>query len=364
MRRREFLKYGAATGAALVLAPQAVAQQRTVRTSLRIEPVDAEMIDGEVVFMLLFYGPDGPRPVLRATQGDRIELTVFNNDSRAHGFAIPGVGAARIASIPPGSSASVAFDAPRGGSYLYIDPTRAPLNRILGLHGAFIVAPSNPTTPAGVVTPYSRATQTAQVRQLFEALGASERFPGERWSPSRDRVWLFSQIDPVINRRVDLGQAVNPSSVTASFLPRYFTLNGKSGFDAAHDYNTRSHGYVGQPMLLRTLNAGLCTHSPHIHGNHVIELSGIDAQNDLVVRDNLIERDTWMVAPLERKDVLLPYERPPDIPHATWPMVQEPFPLRYPMHCHIEMSQTAGGGNYPQGLIAEWEIDGPLQTGG
>jgi hypothetical protein len=30
------------------------------------------------------------------------------------------------------------------------------------------------------------------------------------------------------------------------------------------------------------------------------------------------------------------------------------------MHCHTEMSQTAGGGNYPQGLVTDWELTGPL----
>jgi hypothetical protein len=37
---------------------------------------------------------------------------------------------------------------------------------------------------------------------------------------------------------------------------------------------------------------------------------------------------------------------------------QEPFPLRYVMHCHTEMSQTAAGGNYPQGMVSHWEILG------
>jgi hypothetical protein len=28
------------------------------------------------------------------------------------------------------------------------------------------------------------------------------------------------------------------------------------------------------------------------------------------------------------------------------------------MHCHCEMSQTAAGGNYPQGLVTHWQIEG------
>lgn len=360
MERRRFLQYGAAGAAVMLLGEDALAQTGAiVRATLTIEPADVEMIDGEAVFMLLFISAQGVRPMIRATEGDRVTLTIYNNDARAHGFAITGVPAASIASIPAGGSRAVTFTAPRGGTYLYLDPTRAPVYRVLGLHGAFIVAPRDPTTPTGVATPFSRTAQTPSVQRLFEALGSPGRFPGRPWIAGRDRVWVFSQTDPALNRRVDANQAVDLSTVTANFAPRYFTLNGFSGFDAAHDEATRPVGYIGEPLLLRVLNGGLATHAPHIHGNHVMELSSINAAGAQVVRDNIVERDTWTMAPLDRKDVLLPFERPPDIPEAAYPMREEPFPLRYPMHCHTEMSQTAGGGNYPQGLITDWEILGP-----
>jgi hypothetical protein len=47
---------------------------------------------------------------------------------------------------------------------------------------------------------------------------------------------------------------------------------------------------------------------------------------------------------------------PPDI----WPPIEEWGPeltLSYPMHCHAEMSQTAGGGLYPNGMLAHWEME-------
>ena len=43
-------------------------------------------------------------------------------------------------------------------------------------------------------------------------------------------------------------------------------------------------------------------------------------------------------------------------------MVQEKYPLRYPMHCHNEISQTSAGGSYPMGLVTDWHIDGPLAS--
>lgn len=37
--------------------------------------------------------------------------------------------------------------------------------------------------------------------------------------------------------------------------------------------------------------------------------------------------------------------------------------MPFTMHCHTEMSQTAAGGNYPQGAVTDWEIRSP-QVGG
>lgn len=143
-----------------------------------------------------------------------------------------------------------------------------------------------------------------------------------------------------------------------------------SGFDTAdHDEtddpahaaarNIMIRGRQGQPTLIRSMNAGLCTHSPHIHGNSVFDLT-MQVGDSVACSSNIFEVDTWTLAPLGRKDMLLPFERPPDIPTAAWPPRQEPFPLRYVMHCHSEMSQTAGGGNYPQGMVTHWEMTGHL----
>jgi hypothetical protein len=80
--------------------------------------------------------------------------------------------------------------------------------------------------------------------------------------------------------------------------------------------------------------------------------------------------DTFPLRPLETKDVLLPYIRPPDA-HPWPPSDPSVFTavtadgtrgLVYPMHCHLEMSQTAAGGNYPQGLLTHWVIGGDLTT--
>jgi hypothetical protein len=377
MKRRRFLQLGAIGAATAVSMPASPGHASVTETSfaLTIAPANAEMIDGTMVYVLAYFrGIDVPHPELRVTEGREITISVTNNDTQVHGFAIPGIPAATISAIPSGATATISFIAPVGGSYLYVDPYKAPLNRVLGLHGAFIVEPIQGTTPAGSPTPFSRASQTPQVQALFDALGGGHpRFPGEKWNANdlrREKLWLFSQTDPRLNAQVATGQSVDPASVVPNFLPRYFTINGLSGFDTAiHNGASSSNhpaerimpsGKQGQPCLIRTMNAGLANHSVHIHGNHCMELSESDASGINFCETHVYERDTWLLKPLERIDVMLPFERPPDIPVGKWPPRDEPFPLRYVMHCHFEISQTAGGGNYPQGAVTHWEMTGAL----
>jgi FtsP/CotA-like multicopper oxidase with cupredoxin domain len=369
MERRQFLKLGAASTAAVV-SPAVAWAASTIR--LTIEAVDYQMIDGKFVFHLLFLDDhERPQPLIRAREGDPIEIEITNGDTRPHGFAVTGIAGATSAGIAPGETRVVSFTAPAGGSYIYHDPTDAPLNRVLGLHGPLIIDPLDGTTPAGSPTPFSRSAQTAQVRAAFDAFGTHPRFPGEKWKPGdprRDKLWLVSETDSAIAARTAAGDRVTGQALLDVFLPDYFHINGLSGFDtASHGSDGEIDGRLqaieaknkqGQPTLIRTMNAGLCTHSMHIHGNHLFECTDLDANDNVYCESNIYERDVWALRPLGRRDMLLPFEQPPDIPN--WPPKEEPFPLRYVMHCHCEMSQTAGGGNYPQGLVTHWEMTAPL----
>ena len=361
MNRRMFLGYGAA----LATVSQGASAQTPARTiELSIEPTDVELIDGRVVFMWLYYGQDRttPRPVLRAREGEVLTVRVRNNAPEPHGFAIPGIAGSEIPAIAPGAVGVATFAAPVGGTYLYVDPLQAPAHRLVGLHGVFVSEPANSVTARGALTPFSRSRLTPAVEAVFDALGPDDaRFPGDPWFPAREKIWMFTQIDPTLCALAAQRQPLDGARVRQTFAPRYFTINGLSGFDASEDSATKPKGYVGQPLLLRTVNAGMATHAPHIHGNHVLELSGTDASGRQTIATNVIERDTWILRGLQRKDVLLPFEPPQDIPAAAWPPRDEPFPMRYAMHCHIEMSQTAGGGNYPQGLTTHWELLGPAR---
>jgi FtsP/CotA-like multicopper oxidase with cupredoxin domain len=369
MLRRELLKYGvglAGVAGLQMLSGPLLAQTipPAVPISLRIQDVDVELIDGSSVFMWAFSQgagkPSVPGPVLRIKQGQSVTLSVENLSSSSHSVQILGMPGASFGPIEPGKNGSVTFTAGLPGTYFYVDPDRAPLNRLLGLHGALVVEPAAPPA-GGPITPYAASQITPGVRALFSALGNHARFPGSPWPLGRDKIWVLNQIDPRINKLAEAEDLAGALGLVGSFLPRYFTLNGLSGVDAAHDEPTVPRGRVGQPLLLRALNAGLATHSLHIHGNHVFTTAEIVSNSHEVrVLNNIIEEDTWSMPPLMRRDLLLPFTKPPEIPDAAWPPRQEKFPLLYPMHCHNEISQTSAGGSYPLGLVTDWVIEGPL----
>jgi FtsP/CotA-like multicopper oxidase with cupredoxin domain len=254
--------------------------------------------------------------------------------------------------IAKGQTVRVAFAAPRAGTYIYLDPENAPMNRVMGLNGVLVVLPD----PQRSNTPYS--DNTPAVQQLFDMLGTTEIFPGDPWAlEKREWLWVFHGLDSSKNELVRRNPELTAEEFLDGALTDYHLISGKSGFFAAHDPNIFPHGNIGQPALIRSVGTGLVTQSPHIHGNHVYQVAV-----DGVVQDNPFSLDTWTVRPMSRVDVLLPFETPPDA-HPWPPSNIREFPMPFTMHCHIEMSQTATGGNYPQGSVTDWEITSP-QVGG
>jgi hypothetical protein len=383
--------------------------------NLAISSTSVELVDGEVVTMLCYATvgsatPRSPGPVLRVTEGDTVSITISNGRPEAHGFEITGVPGSKV-TIQPGQTCRVDFVAPIAGTYLYHDATApgAPsLYRVLGLHGAFIVHPRNGFSRADIskrcITPYSmdRMALTdpvgvVKVSQVFEAFGNTARFPGGKWEPCplnrdfsyQEKIWIFNEIDPRFNALI-LPDRINRPRISASdasmrlnFTPRYFTINGRSGYDLANGYDVVIANYIGEPTLIRTICAGVTHHSTHIHGNAIFELAHYMLTNDAfvpptgstrtglaasdigrpILHTNIWERDAWPTWPMQIRDVLLPLEVPPEIP--DWERYEsgnadEKFPLKYVMHDHCEMGTTAAGGNYPQGAVTHWELLGPL----
>ena len=376
--RRDFLKFTSAGLAAVALG---TAGRRLfwgggdamASSHLELEIVEAlhEMTDKVQVPVWAFQVggvPRVPGVILAAVEGDDVEITITNRHTITHGFTIPGVAGA-TATIAPGASQTVRFRAPAGGSYLYHDHLNAPVNRVMGLHGAFVSIPAIPFTP------YS--DPTSNVRKLFQDLGTTDHFPGSPWDPARSWIWLVNSCDPVKNALASASPGISAAAFTSGYIPQYFTISGKSGFFASHDFKHHpgSHGgiavngNVGQPALVRCLNAGLVWHSMHLHGNHVYVLAeNNSAAGTQAIQQNVVVVDVWTLPPMIGRDVLIPFIKPPDIPQETWTRMlngvsDEVFPLDYPMHCHTEPSQTAAGGNYPNGLLTHFMIEGPISSG-
>jgi FtsP/CotA-like multicopper oxidase with cupredoxin domain len=387
MKRRDFIKGGIVSVAALSLPSLAgcgsgggefLAYDGYVGVEVRllISGALARMVDGQSVFMWAFtdlnqtdpslQGPRVPGPVIDVEEGYPLRFTITNTADEVHGFAIPGV--VDMGVIAPGQTkVQIVNSAPAAGTYMYFDPLNSPVNRVLGLHGAMVVRPSE-----GATTPYS--SPTANISRLFNDLGTSAEFPGEPWRAdphlNRSRIWMFNSIDPFYNSLAQNGKPIDPAGFASRFLPRYFTINGRSGTFSSHDAeDIVPFGRIGQPHLIRILNAGMATHSPHLHANHFYVL----AMNN-VLRENVVLLDTFGLKPLDRVDWLVPFQRPPDIPGDRSAPLRALLanelkmvlgdvpqsPLEWPMHCHMEMSQTAAGGNYPQGMVTHWELTGDL----
>jgi FtsP/CotA-like multicopper oxidase with cupredoxin domain len=365
------------------------------------------------------YPAECPGPNIFALQGDTIEIIITNDLDEPHAFYIPGM--FNSGPIAPGQTVRKYFTATKSGSHLYYDNLNAPVNRVMGLYGAFIVMPKAPA-PGHKFTPYENPTPTIQ--KLFDDLGTAAWWPGLSWEqgdvatatpPFRQYIWVTHEASPLLFQEVGnypAGLDYPAAQFLDAFLSdpyadtfhtgifnrkaHFFCINGQSGHFVHNNPFICPNNRVGEPSIIRVLGAGLHTHSMHIHANHVYTLS-LDGQ----MMENLWWVDTMTNHPLGNFDWLVPYMRPPDVPNVrgigradtplttlaggkTWPPVEElntfipPLgtkagvtdisvqlsPLCYPMHSHSEASQTSQGGNYNCGLISGINFTGDRNTPG
>ena len=327
---------------------------------LRPDPANG----GEYLARRRYWASYFPDRTLIAETGSTIRIMVRNHLSQPHELrfhsAGPTGGDVGTGPVAPGASRLLEFKAPAPGTYLFSDPGNAPVERTLGLYGGLVVIdPSN-------------------AWQLFSGGAEFER----QW------LWLCHDVDPNWARIASRGQTVNPASTPA--VPRYFTLNGYSGFQSLavttnekfnelREQDTLPSGYpretdvrnfsaspvqggVRTGQLMRMVNAGIVDHQLHYHGNHVwtVRANGYDFPRERgrvsPEGDVLLQHweDTVQLEPLDRKESILPVRRPPDVVDPVWNARTGDW--RYPMHCHAEPSQTAAGGLYPGGLVADWVL--------
>jgi hypothetical protein len=404
--RRSFLKYGAAgittvAGASLAgdrLWPATARAADPVTKDLFINEGYVRMIDGTPVFMRGFgqvpntsiplvpgpaIGEGGATPGTVATvmEDQTVTVNITNGLTDDHAFAIPDVvDPVRIPGTPPGTTpvpVSFTFTAPKAGTYFYFDPLAC--QRMLGLHGVMVVMPRD-----GTMRPYGDDRVSA----------------GDLPVPpdfTFQYVWVLHDLDPVWGERARVGTLTTAGNLdlrpdVPELLPRYFTINGVSG--EASTLNPRTipeieHAGTGagpapDATLIRIVNMGAATHSCHFHGNHVFVITdhglAVERTDPVFERDAngapvidpitgqpvvkvpskpiTLEKDVIRMPPQSVKEMLLPGH----IPIDQYPPYERDtaFLNKYPMHCHAEMSQTAGGGNYPSGMLADWDLKGAI----
>ena len=300
-----------------------------------------------------------PARTIVAETGTRVRLQVHNGLSGVHALHVHDV--AGTGPIAAGASASLEFDAPAAGTYLISDDSSGVVERILGLHAVLVVMPAD--------APWLLSSGEAE----FE----------------RQWLWICQDVDPVWARRAQVGERIDP--VATPPVPRYFLLNDRSGYASLglttdddlnrtrheeslasgypRDTDVRDFGRNGgraSGQLIRLVNAGVVVHQMHFHGNHVwtVRRNGRDFPRDgrlgAIDEDGHIALQQWEdvveLDPLDRKEIVLPMRRPPDALDAVWAARTDDW--HFPMHCHAEPSQTAAGGLYPGGLVADWVLGG------
>jgi len=462
MKRRDFLKYTGTGMAALVVGgglPWIF--QDEAYAAVRVQELSFEMTDalkdmstwttttnpGAQCYFWIYKDvsgsvrPDCPGPMIFCTEGDLIKLTLKNSLDEDHNFFINGV--VNSGPIAPGATRIIRFRAPKGGSYLYYDNMNEPVNRVMGLHGAFIVMPEAPRL-GHKFTPYSRPTLAVQ--KLFDEFGSSAHFPGLAWEQGdpnpatfapafRQYVWLLHQPSSRLFAEVGNTLPGTGARIPANFIeaftsdpfaldnflgtgnrkPDYFTISGQSGHFSHNNSFLCPNLRAGEPCVIRLMNAGIHTHSMHIHANHMF-ISYDSFKGG--IQENPIWIDVYTLSPLRVVDYINPFMRPPDIPnrggigpirtqipssannndmgpgladdprisavnpHPVWPPTEELnlvlpatagaaagltvqlSPMCYPMHDHTEPSQTSQGGNYNMGMISGMNVTGDRNAPG
>lgn len=329
MKRRDFLKVGSAGIAGAMVSTTGMitwiprANAATISKTYYITNGFVTMPDWTSVYHMGYSddraGLNVPATPIMAQEGDSVSLTIVNTLTTPHSFKIDGV--FDSGPIAAGEEKSFSFAVSNAGTYLFYDGVNEPYNRVVGLHGAMAVMPAGSTT---------------------ELYAGSPTFVQQKF-------WVHNDIDPAWNEAVRRGRT--PST---EYTPRYFTLNGMTSrppgapgeadanINSMINGNTALHGHVGDRCLVRNLNAGMCSHAVHAHGNHNEWLASNGEPRPTVWKKDIIP----LQANRGTMDMIYPFESPPD----AWP----PAPTGcYPMHLHDEMSQTAGGGNYMFGSMTD-----------
>lgn len=251
----------------------------------------------DVAVQAYAYNRQIPGPRLELTEGDRVRINVHNALSESttvhwHGLILPNEmdGPAKVTQppIPPGGSYSYEYTVGQHGTYFYHSHDHPDRQQALGLYGALIIQPKDPSSEVKADLEY-----TIQLQEWLK------------------REWL-----------------TYPAMLMEGGLPNYFTINGKA-FPATDTVQMK----VGQTIKLRFIGTNNnFVHPMHVHGGP-FEVVAVDGET--LSESARYRADTVNVGPGQRYDVIW-------TAHKTG---------KWLVHCHIphhtannNVEQDGGGG--------------------
>ena len=286
-------------------------------------------------FELADHKPLSPAPVINAVAEDVLRIEVRNEKTHDVGFTIEGLGVQDI--VPPGRTLEIVVENPPVGTYLYYD--HLGVQRILGAHGVVIVRPKSETAP--LVPGAEPVMGEGATEDKVVAPAPTER------TIDTEYLWVFGAYDSLWGNRYAGGQDIDP----ASYKPDVFTINGRYGDGSSQARDTSLRHKFGTPVLIRMVNPTPLYKSIHFHAEHPLVLDRTKVHKQTIGA----RKDVFMVAPMEVVTLHMDFA----VPRDGYP-VNAPGPgetdFRYPVHDHHELTNSLGGGAYPNGMLTELEF--------
>lgn len=277
-----------------VLAPR-------IENGVKVFDIKAEIIRWNILPHVAVeayaYNRQVPGPRLQVTEGDHVRINFRNALPESttvhwHGLIVPNEmdGPANVTQDPvkPGGSYTYEFDVGQSGTYFYHSHDHPDRQQALGLYGALLITPKDPSAEVKADLDY-----TIQLQEWLK------------------REWL-----------------TYPAMLMEGALPNYFTINGK-----AYPSTDTVAMKVGQTIKLRFIGTNNnFVHPMHVHGGpfEVVAMDGVNLKESA-----RYQADTVNVGPGQRYDVVWTARKP-----GKWLV-----------HCHIphhtannNVEQHGGGG--------------------
>lgn len=260
-----------------------------IENGVKVFDIKAEIIRWnilpDVAVEAYAYNRQVPGPRLQLTEGDRVRINFRNalpesSTVHWHGLILPNEmdGPAKVTQdpVPPGGSYTYEFEVGQNGTYFYHSHDHPDRQQALGLYGALLIAPKDPSTEVKADLDY-----TIQLQEWLK------------------REWR-----------------TYPAMLMEGALPNYFTINGK-----AYPSTDTVPMKVGQTIKLRFIGTNNnFVHPMHVHGGP-FEVVAVDGAN---LKDSArYQADTVNVGPGQRYDVVWTARKPGKwlvhchIPHHT-----------------------------------------------